>query len=347
MKYIELKVHASREGVEAVTELFLQNGIDQVSIDDPADFEDILNKDHEYDWDYIDESVKQRPDREPTISAFFEDTEGNRAKISDIKMQIMMLKGKEQYGEYGADADFGRLYAEDITIDDADWKDKWKENFKPFKATERIVIKPTWEDYKAEEGELILQIDPGMAFGTGTHETTSLCMKLLEKYIGTRIGGVVTCCATMGSENDELKVLDVGCGSGILSIAAALLGCRNVLGVEIDDDAVEVAKENVALNGVEEFVKVQHGDLAKGIDFKADIIVANLMHNLVMELAPSAKKHLRNGGIFISSGILLEKKEQVAEAVTKAGFEILEIPEDGEWCAIAATPKKRFFGLFG
>ena len=347
MKYIELKVHASRQGIEAVTELFLENGIDQVSIDDPADFEDILNKDHEYDWDYIDDAVKQRPDREPTISAFFEDTDENRTKISDIKTQIMMLKGKEQYGEYGAGADFGRLYAESLEIDDADWKDKWKENFKPFKVTERIVIKPTWEDYEAQGGELILQIDPGMAFGTGTHETTSLCMKLLEKYIGTRIGGTVTCCATMGAESDPLKVLDVGCGSGILSIAAALLGCRNVLGVEIDEDAVEVARENVALNGVGDAVKVQYGDLTKGIDFKADIIVANLMHNLVMELAPSAKKHLRSGGIFISSGILLEKKERVAEAIRKAGFEILEIPEDGEWCAIAATPKKKLFGLFG
>ena len=347
MKYIELKVHASRQGIEAVTELLLENGIDQVVIDDPADMEDILNKKHEYDWDYIDGSVKQRPDREPTISAYFEDSEESRAQISNIKMQIMMLKGKEQYGEYGADADFGRLYAEDITVDDEDWKDKWKENFKPVKVTDRIVVKPTWEEYEAKADELILQIDPGMAFGTGTHETTSLCMKLLEKYIGERIGGTVTCCATMGADSPGLKVLDVGCGSGILSIAAALLGCEDVLGIEIDEDAVEVAKENVALNGVSGAVEIRQGDLTKGVDYKADIIVANLMHNLVIQLSPSAKKHLNKDGVFISSGILLEKKEQVAEAVRGAGFEILEIPEDGEWCAIAARPKKKFFGLFG
>ena len=347
MKYIELKVHASRQGIEAVTELLLKNGIDQVVIDDPADMEDILNKKHEYDWDYIDDRVKERPDREPTISAYFEDTDENRAKISDIKMQIMMLKGKEQYGEYGPDADFGRLYAEDITADDADWKDKWKENFKPTKVTDRIVVKPTWEDYEAKDGELILQIDPGMAFGTGTHETTSLYMKLLEKYIGARIGGTVTCCATMGADNGGLKVLDVGCGSGILSIAAALLGCEDVLGIEIDEDAVQVAKGNVELNGVDGAVTIRQGDLTKGIDYKADIIVANLMHNLVIELSPSAKKHLKKDGIYISSGILFEKKEQVAEAIRGAGFEILEIPEDGEWCAIAAKPKKKWFGLFG
>ncbi len=345
MKYIELKVHASRQGVEAVTEIFLKNGIDQVVIDDPADMEDILNKKHEYDWDYIDDSVKQRPDREPTISAYFEDSDEGRSMVQHLKLEIMKLKGEEQYGAYGADANFGRLYAEDIVVDDEDWKDKWKENFKPTKVTDRIVVKPTWEEYEAKEGELILQIDPGMAFGTGTHETTSLCMKLLEKYIGERTGGI-SCCAQMGADVQMPKVLDVGCGSGILSIAAALLGCTDVLGVEIDEDAVEVAKENVALNSVEGAVKVQQGDLTKGIDYKADIIVANLMHNLVMMLAPSAKKHLAKDGIFISSGILIEKRDQVADAIKKAGFEILEIPEDGEWCAIAAKPKKKLFGLF-
>lgn len=332
MKYLELKVHASRQGIEMVTELFLKNGIDQVMIDDPADMEDILNKKHEYDWDYIDDSLKQRPDREPTISAYFEDSEEGRAMVQHLKLEIMKLKGEEQYGEYGSEADFGRLYAEDILVNDEDWKDKWKENFKPVKITDRLVVKPTWEEYDAKAGELILQIDPGMAFGTGTHETTSLCMKLLEKYMQDGAGQ---------------KILDVGCGSGILSIAAALLGSKEVLGIEIDEDAVEVAKENVSLNGVEEAVCIRQGDLTKGIDFRADIIVANLMHNLVIELSPSAKKHLQKDGVFISSGILLEKKEQVAEAVRKAGFEILEIPEDGEWCAIAARPKKKLFGIFG
>ena len=332
MKYLELKVHASRQGIEMVTELFLKNGIDQVMIDDPADMEDILNKKHEYDWDYIDDSLKQRPDREPTISAYFEDSEEGRALVQHLKLEIMKLKGEEQYGEYGSEADFGRLYAEDILVNDEDWKDKWKENFKPVKVTDRLVVKPTWEEYDAKAGELILQIDPGMAFGTGTHETTSLCMKLLEKYMQDGAGQ---------------KILDVGCGSGILSIAAALLGSKEVLGIEIDEDAVEVAKENVSLNGVEEAVCIRQGDLTKGIDFRADIIVANLMHNLVIELSPSAKKHLQKDGVFISSGILLEKKEQVAEAVRKAGFEILEIPEDGEWCAIAARPKKKLFGIFG
>ena len=322
MKYIEFKVHASRQGIEQVTAMYLRMGIDQVSIDDPADMEDILNKKNEYGWDYVDDDLKKGLDREPTISIYFEDTEENREKIQQLKLQVMMLKSKELEGLFGWDVDFGRLYAEDIIVDDADWKDKWKEYFKPVRITDRLVVKPTWEEYEPNDGEKVIQIDPGMAFGTGTHETTSLCLKLMEKYLG--------------DEPQDKEVLDVGCGSGILSIAAALLGCRSVTGVEIDEDAVRVAEENVELNGIGDRVEILQGDLTEGIESKADIIVANLMADLVMTLSKSAKEHLKDGGIFISSGILLEKKGIVSDAVKKAGFEIIEIAEDGEWCAIAA-----------
>lgn len=164
-----------------------------------------------------------------------------------------------------------------------------------------------------------------MAFGTGTHETTSLCMKLMEKYLG--------------EHPEEKKILDVGCGSGILSICGALLGSREILGIEIDEDAVRVAHENVEENHVEDSVKVMQGDLTKGVDFKADVIVANLMADLVMLLSEDARKHLTEDGIFISSGILVEKEEMVSAAIREAGFRIIEIAEDGEWCAIAAVPE--------
>lgn len=334
MKYIEFKVHASRQGIEQVTAMYMKYGITDVSIDDPADMDDILNNKNEYGWDYIDDELKEDLDREPTISCFFEDTPENRQKVQNLKVLVMMLKSKELEGVFGWDADLGRLYGEDIYIDDEDWKDKWKENFKPTRITEKLVVKPTWEEYTPAEGELVIEIDPGMAFGTGTHETTSLCLKLMEKYLGDTAA--------------EKKVLDVGCGSGILSIGAALLGCRDVLGVEIDEDAVRVANENIELNKAGDSVKAVKGDLTEGIDFKADIIVANLMADLVMKLSKSAGKHLKKDGIYISSGILVEKKEVVADAVKAAGFEILEIVEDGEWCAIAAKVKKGFFGrIFG
>ena len=327
MSYTELKIHASKTGIEAVTKLLLDFGVDQVAIDDPSDLDAIMNKEHEYDWDYVDDNLKTRADREPTISAYFEDTEENKKLISEIKVKLMMLKAAEQYSDFGRGIDLGRLYAETIPVQDG-WQDAWKETFKPTQVTDRIVVKPTWEEYDAKADQMVLEIDPGMAFGTGTHETTSLCMKMLEKYL-----------------KPEMNVMDVGCGSGILAISAALLGCGDILGIEIDPDAVKVAQENVELNKVAGAVKVQEGDLTKGVNYKADIVVANLMHNLVIELAPSARKHLAKDGVFISSGILIEKKDQVAKAIKDAKFEILEIPEDGEWCAIVARPKK-FLGLF-
>lgn len=326
MKYIQLKIHASSQGIEAVLPLLMGYGASSVSVDDPADLTGIMDKQNPYDWDFIDEDLMRRSDREPVLTVWFDDTEEGRQTVQNVKIDLMKLKAEEQYQTFGPDADFGRLYVETEIVDDADWKDKWKEHFKPVKITDRIVVKPTWEVYDAKAEEIVLEIDPGTAFGTGTHETTSLCLKLLEKYAADAAGG-------------DISVIDVGCGSGILSVAAALLGCRYVLGTEIDPEAVRIARENIALNGVSGQVRVFEADLLRGVGYKADIILANLMHNLVMELAPDAIRHLEPGGVFISSGILTEKRDQVAEAVRAAGFEILEIPEDGEWCAIAA--KKR------
>ena len=158
-----------------------------------------------------------------------------------------------------------------------------------------------------------------MAFGTGTHETTSLCIRLMEDYLAP-----------------GEKVLDVGCGSGILSIAVALLGASEVLGVEIDPDAVTIAKENIALNHVDGVASAQYGDLTKGIDFQADVIVANLMADLVVMLSKDVAKHLRPGCRYISSGILVEKMPEVVDAMRALGFAILEVKEDGMWCAIVA-----------
>ena len=316
MRYLELKIQASEQGVEQITALLLGMGITEMSIDDPHDMDDILQKKHEYGWDYIEDDLKENLDREPVISLYFDEADPKAQQMAVmVKGGISALQRRQQAG----------LTVTENIVDDGDWKDKWKEFFKPTKVTDRIVVKPTWEEYTPKEDELVIEIDPGMAFGTGTHETTSLCMKLMEKYLG--------------EHPEEKKILDVGCGSGILSICGALLGSREILGIEIDEDAVRVARENVEENHVEDAVKVMQGDLTKGVDFKADVIVANLMADLVMLLSEDARKHLTEDGIFISSGILVEKEEMVSAAIREAGFRIVEIAEDGEWCAIAAVPE--------
>ena len=337
MKYTEFKVYASHAGLELVNMIMLNQGIDYISINDPEDFNDILNKKNEYGWDYIEYELKENLDREATLSVFFGE-EDDLTIIEDLRAEVEKLKKDVGQGSYGEGFDAGSLTTEINESDDSQWKDKWKEYFHPTKITDRLVVKPSWEDYSPAAGDLVIEIDPGMAFGTGTHETTSLCMKLLEKYMGASAADKDKKSEDVkgSAEGWGLKVLDVGCGSGILSIAAARLGAGDVLGVEIDEDAVLVARENVDLNGCAEGVKVIQGDLTKGIDYKADIIDANLMADLVMMLADSAKAHLVTGGIFISSGILTDKEEIVSSAIVEAGFEIVEVAEDGEWCAIAA-----------
>ena len=210
-----------------------------------------------------------------------------------------------------------------VLVCDEDWKDRWKQYFKPARVTEYIVVKPSWENYEPREGDRIIEIDPGMAFGTGTHPTTKMCIRFLEKYIG----------------NQDDVVLDLGCGSGILFIAAALCGSKKVKGVDIDPDAVAASVENVGKNNLKDYIEIRQGDVTKGLGFTADIIVANLIADLVINLAGDIAKHLSGRKIFISSGILAEKCEKVVSALKKNEFDILEIQEEDEWCAIAAQLK--------
>ena len=221
-------------------------------------------------------------------------------------------------------------YETSNTGDDSEWLYKWQEHFRPTKVGERIVVKPGWEDYEAADGELVIEMDPGMAFGSGLHETTSMCIKALEKDLG-------------GSERSydpsryPIKVLDVGTGTGILAMAAVLLGADEALGIDIDDEAVRVANENIAKNGLGGRISINRGNLMDGIDYEPDIIVANLMADLVIMLSPAAAAQLRRGGIYITSGILDIKEDIVKKAIEDAGFDIIEVLADGEWRVITAV----------
>jgi ribosomal protein L11 methyltransferase len=305
------------EGIDPVSHLLEGMGINGIIVENPQDLEDLMDKKNSYDWDYIDEKVLNLKNVEPNIKFYLDPTEEGVQLLSDIRAQVLGLKEKAQDGAFGLDVDFGRLHVEDQLVDDVDWKDNWKEYFKTARVTQRLVIKPSWEFYEKEKPEdLVIEIDPGMAFGTGTHATTSLCLELLEQYL-----------------KEGMDVLDVGCGSGILSIAAALLGAEHTLGIEIDPLAVQISRENVELNQLSHMVQIQQGDLTKGIDFIADLVVANLMADLVIMLSEDVARHLKKDGMYISSGILVEKK------IKGCGFEIVEILEEDEWCAIAARYK--------
>ena len=183
-------------------------------------------------------------------------------------------------------------------------------------------MKPGWEDYEPASGELVIEMDPGMAFGSGLHETTSMCVKALERYMP-----------------EGAKVLDVGTGTGILAMAAVLLGAGEALGIDIDEEAVRVATENIRKNDLAAGIEVRKGDLMAGVDYCPDVIVANLMADLVIMLSPAAAAQIGPGGLYITSGILDIKEETVADAIRAAGFDIIEIMHDGEWRAVVAVRK--------
>ena len=328
MKYTELIITAKRDEAEPVQAALLEAGFDSMQIDDPMDAVDIAEHRELYKYDYINEEIARAAEEAEagadaiTITLYFEDDEEGQQKLDEAKALLDSLK---------ADPGTDVAYETAATGDDSEWLYKWQEHFRPTKVGERIVVKPGWEDYEAADGELVIEMDPGMAFGSGLHETTSMCIKALEKDLGD------------GSERAydpsryPIKVLDVGTGTGILAMAAVLLGADEALGIDIDDEAVRVANENIAKNGLEGRISIMRGNLMDGIDYEPDIIVANLMADLVVMLSSAAAAQLRPGGLYITSGILDIKEEVVKKAIEDAGFDIIEVLADGEWRAIVAS----------
>ena len=316
MRYIELKIGTDRAFLETVGTVLLENGYTSMQIDDPLDALDIAEHRELYKYDYINEEIVRRAGEaasgsgrdDAVITLFFTEDEEGRRQLADAET---LLAGME-----------GVTCSSSLTSDDSEWLYKWQEHFRPTKVGERIVVKPGWEDYEPASGELVIEMDPGMAFGSGLHETTSMCVKALERYMP-----------------EGAKVLDVGTGTGILAMAAVLLGAGEALGIDIDEEAVRVATENIRKNDLAAGIEVRKGDLMAGVDYCPDVIVANLMADLVIMLSPAAAAQIGPGGLYITSGILDIKEETVTDAICAAGFDIIEIMCDGEWRAVVAVRK--------
>ena len=312
MKYLQVDIITTEEGIEELTGLLLVHGISETVVDNPGTALEVLNKKNDYEWDYVEESAFNT-DYDPKISFYLDDSEEGKSNLEEIKNALVNLKTEDKNNILGS------LDLSVTVIDDQDWMNSYKDHFKTIQLTDNIIVKPSWEEVPEGNTKKVLELDPGMAFGTGDHATTSLCAKLMDKA---------------GCQGKD--ILDVGTGSGILAICADLLGGKNILGIDIDPIAVEVAKENGKYNNCGPNVRFIEGDLTKGTDFKADIVVANLMAEIVIMLAEAVKKHMKPGAIFISSGILIEKKKKVTDAFEKLGLEVVEILDEGEWSAIVA-----------
>ncbi|MBQ6389794.1 MAG: 50S ribosomal protein L11 methyltransferase [Mogibacterium sp.] len=323
MKYRELKIRVERSDLEKIEALLIDHGYTSMMIDDPDDVRDILAHPDTYRYDYISDELTADMDRQPEITLYFGSDEQGMSELANAEALLR---------DAADNSDIEFLSTE--TEDDSEWLYRWQEHFKPTRVGERIVVKPSWEEYEPTEKDLVIEMDPGMAFGSGLHETTSMCIKALERILGKDDAQ-----ETGRGCKPEIKVLDVGCGTGILAIAAALLGADECLGIDIDPDAVRVAEENIRHNGLEEKITAQYGDLTEGVDYEADIVVANLMADLVIRLTSAVRKHLRPGGKYITSGILDIKEDVCREAIEAEGFRILDILRDGEWRAIVAEKR--------
>jgi ribosomal protein L11 methyltransferase len=308
MKWYEIRVNTTEEASDAVAEMLTTMGAGGVAIKDPFDIRKELEKPDTLD--YADEEFFNSLGDDVIIQAYFQDSNDINellAKINkgleNISQYLNVGKGLSGYGE----------------VDDEDWSTAWKKYYKPFQLTDRIVIKPTWEEYTVKPGDIVVQMDPGMAFGTGTHETTRMCSILLDKYI-----------------TQDCKVLDVGCGTGILSIISAKLGAEKVQAADIDGVAVRVAKENVEINGETAKIEVFQGilsDINPDIN-KYSIIVANIIANVIIDLSSLIPYYLDKNAFFITSGIIKERKQDVIDACNANGMSCIEAIEMGEWVAM-------------
>ena len=308
---MEAVVHTTTMGADIVSEVMMNAGAVGTAIEDRYDV--TSSKKSDGMWDMIDEDVLAKMSEDVLVKAYFE-------ADANVQETLLLLGEKlRELARIDMGFDIGSLELEKQNVQEQDWAENWKKYYKPFRAGEKLIIKPSWESYEAQEGDLVLELDPGMAFGTGTHETTYMCMEQLEKYV------------TPGC-----KAIDVGCGSGILALAAAKLGASDVLAIDLDELAVKASIENAQKNNLSDVVRVVHGDLLEKAEEKADVIVANIIADVICFLCGPAKKHLLPGGTFICSGIIREREEDVQAALAAAGYTVCSRLDKGSWVCLAA-----------
>lgn len=294
MKYKTITVFTNHNDADLISSAMFDAGAGGVSILDKQDFLDLVKSD--VIWDYVDESVLEQSEV-VKVSTMCEPTDTDFLVNLQANLEEMKKNGVQ----------FGEILIGDI--DAADYENEWKKYYNPIK-TKHITIVPTWIDYKASKGEKIMRLDPGMAFGTGSHATTRMCLELMD------VNGK--------------DVIDVGCGSGILGIAAKICGAKSVYMCDIDEQAVEFARQNASLNQVD--AVIERADLLEG-DRQADFIFANITADILMRFSKSIGKHLRKGGIIVLSGIIDTREAEVVQCYRDAGYEIIERQSIDDWRA--------------
>lgn len=312
--WMQVKVLTTTAGADLVSEILLEAGSEGTMIEDRNDvFE---NQRPEGQWDIIDPAIADRIGEDVKVTGYYPIDENRNNVISSIASALGRLQALTP------DVDLGKLEMQVQGFENEDWSESWKKSFKPIRLGEHIVICPGWLEYEKQPDDKVIEIDPGMAFGTGTHETTGMCAALIEKYV-----------------QPGQRVIDIGTGSGILAIVAAHMGAKEVLATDLDAVAVRVAAENAALNGFGDKIDCRCGDLLDVVDVSGDVVIANIIADVILMLAKPVRERIVPNGVFICSGVAIDRREDVRRALLENDYEILDEPVKGEWAAFAARKR--------
>ena len=315
MDWMEVHIQTSHDGLETVEAFLSGLGIDGVVIDDETEFREFLVENRKC-WDYVDEELLKKEAGACRVTFYLEKTEDGFSRLAQVRMALADFKA--------AHPECAPLLMTLDELKEEDWAFGWQKYYKPMEIGRRLLVVPEWEKDTVDcGGRVPLILDPGLAFGTGSHATTQLCLQALEKTV--RPGD---------------RVLDLGCGSGILSIAALKLGAESAQAVDIDEKCLNVAYENAALNGIgRDRYTVRVGDVLSDEALRAelgggyDIVVANIVADVILGLAPMVRQFLKPGGQFLCSGIIDDRAVEVADGLRRCGWAILETREESGWFA--------------
>ncbi len=312
MDWLEVTVTTNTAGSDLVSELLMRFGASGTAI---LDRNDVMGGPTDATrWDLVDDALLEAVGEDVQVKGYLPLDERTAERVAGLRAAL----AENTADRLGFDAGSLALSVEQVR--EEDWAENWKKYYKPFRIGKHLVVKPVWETAETQPGDRVIELDPGMAFGNGTHETTSMCLELMEELA-----------------REGCTVLDVGTGSGILAIAAALEGASHVTAVDLDPAAVKVARENIRRNGVEGIVEARTGDMLRGLDEKADIVVANIIADVVIMLTAAVRAHLNEGGVFVASGIIREREQDVLDALRRSGFTVCQVRRRGEWVAVTAS----------
>lgn len=317
-EWIEVHIKTSTAGIELVCSRLMDIGIMGFAIEDAEDFNEFLN-DKNGNWDYIDDDLLNMKNCESKVIVYVQNDSLANEKLNSIKAELKALKESDKSGEYG------KLEIELKNIAEEDWANNWRKFFKPLTVGDKLLIKPSWERADADETRKILEIDPASSFGTGQHDTTQLCLENIEYYI-----------------KDGVRLLDLGCGSGILGIAGMLLGAKWLTAVDVDGNAVKTTCDNILKNNIsKDNIETFCGDITTdsalrdkiGGDF--DVVVANIVSDVLISMSRYFKEFLSDDGVLIVSGIIKQRKYEVIKEIEKYGFKSDRVKESEEWVCVS------------